>query len=114
MDPRRVWPAYIESVGRVIFDKPALEQAKDVAQALPDGQARELAASYIRNYSRTDAYPQLASTWREATVALTRQAGRSLLTFSTGLQQLHLARRPRKLWTDYSGSSNVPDFEFPP
>lgn len=63
LDVRRVLPAYVDSVARVIFRKPAAEEISEMIRQLPDEvpQARELAETKLRNYTRDDVYGEMAS-----------------------------------------------------
>lgn len=100
MDVNKVLPAYVESIAKLIYDKPAVDSAKKVLSTIPDSKLKELAGWYIKNYSRYDAMPGLSEGWNHWTQMLARTASRSMLGFSTGLQTLHLARIPANLWPE--------------
>ena len=64
-DFNKVMPAYIESAGRMIFDHPAIERAKEALTKVPESKLKELAAATIRNYSGFDGEPQLHSAFAQ-------------------------------------------------
>lgn len=99
-DVNKVFPAYIESAARVIFDKPAVESATKMLKDIPDSNLKELATWYIKNYSRYDAEAGLHKAWSQWANTIARVTSRSLLGFNTGLQTLHLARIPANLWPE--------------
>lgn len=99
-DVNKVFPAYIESAAKVIFDKPAVEAATRHLDKIPDSNLKELASWYIKNYSRYDAEKGLSNAWRKWTNSIARTTARSLLGFNTGLQTLHLARVPANLYPE--------------
>ncbi len=92
LDVNRILPLYIESVAKVIYDKPAIGKAIKMAAKIPESSAKELADWYIRNYARYDAYPGLENAWNTFTGRLMRVTARSLLGFDTRLFMLHAAR----------------------
>jgi hypothetical protein len=93
LDVNRVVPAYIESVGRLLYDRPAVARAQRMVEAMPQGDPwREYAEKYLKNYTRTDSYPDLQNAWGRLTRFLLRTTTRTLLGFSPKLQTLHLAR----------------------
>lgn len=103
----KVLPAYIESIARLKFDRPAVDLAKQTLASLSDkdiygepSKLKELAGWYIKNYTRYDAMPGLTAGWNDFTNKVMRTTGRSMLGFSTGLQTLHLARIPANLWPE--------------
>lgn len=99
-DVNKVFPAYIESAARVIFDKPAVESATKMLRDIPDSNLKELATWYIKNYSRYDSEAGLHKAWNQWANTVGRITARSLLGFNTGLQTLHLARIPANLWPE--------------
>lgn len=99
-DVNKVFPAYVESAGKVIFDKPAVEAATKHLANIPDTNLKELATWYIRNYSNYDSLPGLHRAWNSWSSTIARTTARSLLGFNTGLQTLHLARIPANLWPE--------------
>lgn len=108
-DPRRVLPAYVESMAKLIFDKPAVEKMKAAIERIPDYdpvarepiKLREYAERYVRHYSRYDAYPGLEASWNDVTGAIARTTGRSMTGLYPGLQTLHAGRIPL-LWAQMS------------
>jgi hypothetical protein len=99
-DVNKVFPAYIESAAKVIFDKPAVEAAKAQLAKIPDSNLKELATWYIKNYSNYDSLPGLHKAWNSWASTIARTTSRSLLGFNTGLQTLHLARIPANMWPE--------------
>lgn len=99
-DVNKVFPAYIESAAKVIFDKPAIEEARSQLAKIPDSNLKELATWYIKNYSNYDSLPGLHKAWNSWASTIARTTSRSLLGFNTGLQTLHLARIPANLWPE--------------
>lgn len=120
MDVNKVLPAYIESIAKIIHDKPAVDQAKSVLKTLPDtdiygnpSKIKELSKWYIKNYTRYDSMPGLSEAWNSVTNKLMRTTSRSMLGLNLGLQTLHLARIPANLYPElgekylYSGAKEV-------
>lgn len=99
-DVNKVFPAYVESAARVIYDKPAIQAAAEMLKDIPDSNLKELATWYVRNYSNFDSLPGLSQAWSGWASKLARTTSRSLLGFNTGLQSLHLARIPANLWPE--------------
>lgn len=107
LDVSKVLPAYVESIAKLKFDKPAVDAAKKLIAELPEkdiygapNKIKELSEWYVKNYTRYDSMPGLAREWNDWTSRLMRTTGRSMLGFSTGLQTLHLARIPANLWPE--------------
>lgn len=100
-DINRVLPAYVESAGRVIFDKPAVDSAKMALARIPEGsKLKELGQWYIKNYTRYDAEPELHHAWnRFATIAATTTA-RSFIDWNIGLHALHAGEVPANIWPE--------------
>lgn len=106
-DINKVLPAYTESIAKLIFDRTAVKNAKDVLARLPDKMAdgspntlKDLGKWYLTNYTRYDALPGLTQAWNAWSSRLMRTTARSMLGFSTGLQMLHLARIPANLYPE--------------
>lgn len=104
MNPNKVLPAYIESIAKLKFDRPAVDAAKDIIKTLPDlnvagkpSRLKETAQWYVKHYSNYDSMPGLSEGWNDLTRKLMRTTARSMLGGSTGLQTLHLARIPMNL-----------------
>lgn len=93
-DPRRVLPAYIESMAKVIHDRPALEQARGIVEDMPPSRLREYAEKSIRNFSNFSVYPEFQQAWDRFGGWIGRQTGRAMVGFYPGIQTLHLARVP--------------------
>src|SRR5579883_152189 len=93
LDVNRVLPAYVDSIARLNFDRPALEAAramlKDVEQGTPFS---ELARAFVDNFARPDYYPQMAGAFKRAVNALMRTTARSFIDFNPAIQSLHLGR----------------------
>lgn len=102
-DVNKIFPAYIESAAKVIFDKPAVESATKMLRDIPDSNLKELATWYIKNYSRYDSEAGLHKAWNQWANTIARVTARSLLGFNTGLQTLHLARIPANLYPELGG-----------
>lgn len=107
MNPNKVLPAYIESIAKLKFDRPAVDAAKDIIKTLPDlniagkpSRLKETAQWYVKHYSNYDSMPGLSEGWNDLTKKLMRTTARSMLGFSTGLQTLHLARIPMNLYPE--------------
>lgn len=107
LNVNKVLPAYIESIARLKFDRPAVDMAKKVLASVPDkdiygnpSKIKELAGWYIKNYTRYDSMPGLTQGWNDLTNKVLRTTARSMLGFSTGLQTLHLARIPMNLYPE--------------
>jgi hypothetical protein len=86
-----VMRAYIESLASLIFDKPAVIQAREVLARIPEGTLKRNATSYIRDYAGFDAL-DLSGTLKNLESKVAKIGSRSILPFSTNLQLLHLAR----------------------
>jgi hypothetical protein len=88
----RVMRAYVESLARLIYDKPAVLKAREVLERVPKNTTLWRNANwYIRNYAGYDAL-DLSNIVRNVTGAITGMGTRSILPFSVNLQMLHLAR----------------------
>lgn len=100
-DVNKVFPAYIESMAKVIHDKPAVDQAKVLIGKLPDGsKLKELATWYVKNYTKYDSMPGLDEAWNNWSNQIARTTSRSMLGLNTGLQTLHAARLVGNLWPE--------------
>src|SRR5712692_1771944 len=100
-DVNEVFPAYIESAARVIFDKPAIQAATEHLANIPEkSNLKELATWYVRNYSNYDSLPGLHKAWGDWANTIARTTSRSLLGFSFPLQTLHLARVAANLYPE--------------
>lgn len=105
LNANKVLPAYVESIAKLKFDKPAVEQAKLAMSKLGDiiadgseSRIKDLAKWYITNYTKYDALPGLSKSWNSFADTVGRVTSRSMLGFNTGLQTLHLARIPANLF----------------
>lgn len=94
MNLRKIIPTYIESIAKVKFDLPAVNEAIAAAERLPDSRLRELATGYIRNFANFESYPEIARIRNRVVASIKRTAARSQLGLNLGLQTLHLARIP--------------------
>lgn len=99
-DVNKVFPAYIESIAKSIFDKPAVDRAKTLIKDLPDSNLKTLAEWYIKNYTRYDAMGNLNGAWEKFTRGILTTTNRTFLSFNPGLQALHLARIPANLFPE--------------
>lgn len=99
-DVNKIFPAYVESIAKVIFDKPAIAEAKSIIDKLPDSRLKELSGWYLKNYTRYDALPGLTEAWNSLAGQVARTTSRSLLGFNTGLQSLHVARLVGNMWPE--------------
>jgi hypothetical protein len=93
-DPRRVLPAYIESMAKVIHDRPVVAEARAMIADMPKSRLREYAEAAVRNYANFSVYPEFTATWDRFGGWIGRQTGRSMVGFFPGIQTLHLARVP--------------------
>lgn len=107
LDVNKVLPAYVESIAKLIHDRPAVDAVKKIIATLPDtdiygepSKLKELSQWYVKNYTRYDSMPGLSQAWNDWTSRLMRTTARSMLGFSTGLQTLHLARIPTNLYPE--------------
>lgn len=106
-DPLKLFRVYVESMGKLIYDAPAVAEAKKALGSLPDSNTdgtanrlKDLAQWYIKNYTRYDAYEGLNDAWNQFARQVNRTTSRSMLGFSTGLQSLHAARLVGNLWPE--------------
>jgi len=91
-DPKVVYPVYVRSIARVVFDKPLLDRVKPMIKELPQSELRELTELWMQNYTKFDAYPKLSRRWMAMTKAAMGLLSRSVLYLSPRLQLLHVGR----------------------
>ena len=60
-DLRRTLHTFVESTGRIIFDKPAIQAAWKQVEALPPGLPRDLLAAFVGHYARTGRHDRVAA-----------------------------------------------------
>jgi hypothetical protein len=92
--------AYLESMSRLIFDKPAIQSANEMLQKLPDGPMKRNATWYVRNYARADAL-DLSGELRKAQQTVANIGARSVLFGNSRLQLLHLTRAVMSVWPEF-------------
>jgi hypothetical protein len=95
LDLKRIIPMYRKLAAKVIFDKPHIDEARELLTQIPDDapQARAMAEAYLKNYADTpDGYDAIRTRWDAFTGPLMRAHARSLLGLSTRLFSLHGAR----------------------
>jgi len=94
MDVRRVLPAYVDSIARVIFRKPIAEEVAKMIRQLPEDLpiGRELAESTLRNYTRYDVYREMERDWERSAYSFMRITGRSMVGGKLAIQTYHACR----------------------
>lgn len=99
-DPRKILRAYIDSVGKVIFDKPAvLKNQKLITEIPPEAMERSSADWYNKHYAGTDEVGWMKSL-RQFDRKVARMGARSVLPFNLGIQSLHGARVAVQIWPE--------------
>ena len=99
-DINKVFPAYIQSAARVIFDKPAVKQATEALRDVPESNLKDLATWYIKNYSGYDAEKNLHGAWNKVATSLANITARSFIDFNLPLHMLHAGELPANIWPD--------------
>jgi len=93
LDVNKIFPAYVDSAAKVIYDLPAVKKAQELGRAIPDGTiTRKVADDWIRHYAGYERGDKLNSGLNQAANALIRLTSRSVLFWSGQLQAYHLAR----------------------
>lgn len=87
----RVMRAYINSMARVIFDKPAVIDAREALSKVPDSTLKRNGTWLIRDYAGYDAL-DLSNDLRNAVNYVTKVGSRSVLALNPAIQTLHLGR----------------------
>ncbi len=93
-------PAYIESMARLRFRQPIAEQAKAMIDKLPEGSRKELAISYLRQYTGIENASISARTDNKAVNALTSMASRLALTANPQVLKYHLGQLATQVWVN--------------
>lgn len=105
-DIRRVIPNYLRSMGKEIFDGPAVEKAKAELAKIPnDSKGREsilksTASWYIKNYTRYDSEAALNQAWRVAARNIAKTTSRSVMDWFPGVHLLHLGEIPTSVYPE--------------
>lgn len=99
-DVNKIWPAYVESVAKLVFDKPAVEASKKIIEGLSSSNLKELAQWYIKNYTRYDAEQGLHKAWNGFVDQIARTTARSVIAFNPGLHMLHLGEIPANIFPE--------------
>lgn len=97
----KVLPAYIESAARVIFDRPAVDAAKQALKKVPDNSMlKELGEWYVKNYTRYDAEAELHGAWNKLANRLASITAHSVIDFNAPLHMLHLGEIPANIFPE--------------
>lgn len=99
-DYNRIMPIYLESMTKVIHDKPAIDSAMEALKTIPDGKLKEYLTGYIKNYSRYDADPELANAWNALTNQIATINARSVISFNPVIHAYHAGQLPANVWPE--------------
>lgn len=99
-DLNKVLPAYVESIAKVIFDKPAVDAAKEALASVPPSKLKELASWYIKNYTRYDSEQGLHQAWNGFANQAATTTARSIIGLNPGIHMLHLGEIPASIFPE--------------
>lgn len=98
---KQVIRAYVQSIARTIFDKPAVSIATDALKNVPEeSNLKDLATWYIKNYSGYDAEQSLHKVWAGFANNLSQKTARSFLDWNVPLHMLHLGEVPASVFPE--------------
>lgn len=100
LDYNKIIPTYLESMAKVIFDKPAIESAKDALESVPEGKLKEYLQGYIKNYTRYDADQELAGAWNSLANQIATINARSVISFNPLVHMYHAGQLPANIWPE--------------
>jgi len=99
-DYDKIIPTYLESMKKVIFDRPATDEAKDALKSLPVGKLKEWATAYIKNYTKYDADAELSKAWNSLANQIATTNARSVISFNPLVHAYHAGQLPANIWPE--------------
>lgn len=100
-DYNRIMPIYLESMAKVIHDKPAVEAALEGLKKIPDGTVlKEYLRGYVQNYSRYDSDPLLANKWNALANQIATRNAQSVISFNPIIHMYHAGQLPANVWPE--------------
>ncbi len=99
-DYNKVMPIYLESMAKSIFDRPAVDAAKDALKVIPEGKLKEYLQGHIRNYARYDADANLAHSWNALANQRATTNARSVIAFNPVVHMYHAGQLPANVWPE--------------
>lgn len=100
VDYNKIIPTYLESMAKVIHDKPVVDAAKNVLGEIPNGKLKEYLQGYIKNYTRYDSDPLLANAWNSLANQIATINARSVISFNPVVHMYHLGQLPANIWPE--------------
>lgn len=99
-DPNKIIPIYLESMAKVIHDRPAVDIAKEALKGIPQGTLKEWLAGYIKNYTRYDADAELAAKANALANQIATINAHSVIAFNPIVHMYHLGQLPANVWPE--------------
>jgi len=99
-DYNRIIPTYLESMAKVIHDRPATDIAKEALEEIPQGKLKEYLTGYIKNYTRYDADAELAQAWNGLANQIATTNARSVIAFNPLVHIYHAGQLPANVWPE--------------
>lgn len=99
-DYDKIMPTYLESMAKVIFDRPAVDAAKEALKTIPQGKLKEYLGAYIKNYTRYDSDAELASAWNSLANQIATTNARSVISFNPVVHMYHAGQLPANVWPE--------------